>query len=121
LFKDAVKAVTCRAKKDDEDEPQPRRRGETDKGFVAACRAILQRAAVKTGAAAARGSYAALRVAKAEPKAAPEVVAPATYARVGLSLSNTLDWQALWQDNANNDQWHDDNFSARQDQYFPQP
>jgi hypothetical protein len=113
LFKDAVKAVTRR----DEDEPPPqtrRRSGETDKGFVAACRTMLRRAA-KTGAAA-RGRFATLQPAKAEPEAASNA-----YTGTGLYLADTLDWLSLWQDNANNEQGLDDNFSAQQDHYLPQP
>jgi len=43
LFRDAVKALTRR---DDDDEPPPprHRRGETDKGFVLAAKAMFRRA-----------------------------------------------------------------------------
>jgi hypothetical protein len=36
-------------------------------------------------------------------------------------LSDTLDWLNLWQDNAAHDHWLDDDFSAKQDQNYPQP
>jgi len=117
LFRAAVKAVTCR-----EENPQPkprRRRGETDKGFVATCRAMMRRAA-KTGAAVARGRYAGLQ--EAQEAIAPEPITTAdAYASARLYLSDTLDWLNLWQDNADNDHWHDDEFSAKQDQNFLQP
>ena len=126
LFRAAVKAVTHRA----EDEPPPparRRGGETGKGFVRAWRAVLHRAAMKTGAAA-RGRYAALRLAKADlstealAKVEPEAFTPAdAYARTGMYLSDTLDWLNLWQDNANNEPWSDCDFNAKQDHDFPQP
>jgi hypothetical protein len=110
-----LKAVTRRS----EDEPKPearRRSGETEKGFVAACRAVLHRVA-KTGAAA-RGRFTGLRPAKAE----PEGFAPAdAYACGGMYLADTLAWLNLWQDNANNEQWSDSDFSAKQDRDLPQP
>ena len=107
--------------------PQPKlrrqRSGETDKGAVAPWQTMLHRFA-KTGAVA-RGRYAALQPV---PEAAePEFVAPAsTYDRVALYLSDTLDWLNLWQDNAGHDHWLDDHsldgdFSAEQNQTFPQP
>ena len=98
-----------------EDAPQPvrRRRGETDKGFAAACRAMLRRTP-KTGAVA-RGRFAGLRYAQ-------EAIAPSdAYARARMYLSDTLDWLNLWQDNADNDHWHDGEFSATFEDYFPQP
>jgi hypothetical protein len=111
----AAKALVCRST---DDEPQPqerRRRGETDKGAVAPFRTMLRRLA-KTGAAAARGRYAALQPA---PQKAAEPAS--SYGRVALYLSNTLDWLNLWQDNADNDYWIEDDFSAKQDQNVPQP
>jgi hypothetical protein len=124
VFKNAVKALFTRRAEDDEPQQQPRRRsGETDKA--------LGRHDLRAYRAAERGQprrrydglkAAKLRPAKAEPKAAPKVVAPAdANGSAFLSLSDTLDWQALWQANANIEQWHDDDFSAKQDQYFPQP
>lgn len=55
-------------------------------------------------------------------KAEPEAVAFATdpYAGATVSLSTTLDWLNMWQANAES-QWIDEDFSAKQDQYFPQP
>lgn len=79
---------------------------------------VLHSAVMKTGAAA-RGRFAALRPAKVAPEAVATAADP--YAAATAYLSDTLDWLNLWQDNANNDQWHDGNFSAKQDQYFPQP
>jgi hypothetical protein len=134
LFKTAAKAL---ARSDNEDvQQQPRRKsGETDKALgrhdLRAYRAAERGQpggrydgvkAAKQAGAAARGRFAKLRPAKAEPKAAPEPLSAAadTYARACLSLSNTLDWQALWQANANND-WQAGDFSATQDQFFPQP
>ena len=122
LFKAAVKAVTQR-----EEAPQPetrRRAGEKDgRGFARVNYDHRYR-----NKPSARGRFAKLRPAKAtadktaDRKAAPKVVAPAAaYASTRLYLSNTLDWLNLWQDNANNEQWHDADFSAKQDQYFPQP
>jgi len=125
----AIKALFSAAKAllwpKDEDEPKPearRRRGETDKGFAAACRTMLRRAA-RTGAVA-RGRYAGLRpVRKAQEAKAPDSIAPGdAYARARMYLADTLDWLNLWQDNAeNNDHWYGDEFSAKQDQEFPQP
>jgi hypothetical protein len=126
----AAKAVLRRAaKEDDEDEPQRRRSsGETDKG--------LGRVDVRAYRAAERGQpggrYDGLKEAgkqigaaarSAEPKAAPKpLVAPAdTYARVCLSLADNLDWLNMWEANANNEQWHTADFSAKQDQFSPQP
>ncbi|MGD0108359.1 MAG: hypothetical protein ABSC06_30620 [Rhodopila sp.] len=103
---------------DDEDKPQPRRKsGDTDKGLKAAWRTVLHRATTKTGAVA-RGRYATLRPAKAE----PEAFAPAdACAGTGMYLSDTLEWLNLWQYNANNEQWSGSDFNAKQDQDFPQP
>ena len=115
LFRAAVNVVTRRV-----EDPQPqarRRRGETDKGFVAACRAMLRRVA-RTGATA-RGHDAALRPA---PKVREAIALTSAYARAPLYLSDTLDWLNLWQDNAGyDDHWIDDDFSAKQDENFPQP
>jgi hypothetical protein len=69
------------------------------------------------GNPAARGRFAALRPAKMEKTA----LAADPYAAARAYLADTLDWLNLWRDNANNDQWHDDDFSAKQDRYFPQP
>jgi hypothetical protein len=115
MFRAAIKIITRRD--DDERQPAARRRsGETDKGFVAACRTMLRRAA-KTGATA-RGRFAALRTANTE----PEAVTPAdAYASTGMYLADTLEWLNLWQDNTNNEQWFDSDFNAKQDHDFPQP
>jgi hypothetical protein len=128
----AAKAVLRRAAKeeDDEDEPQPRRRiGETDKAVgrvdVRAYRAAErgQPGGRYDGLKAKAGKQTSAAARSAEPKAAPEpLVAPAdTYARACLSLADNLDWLNMWGANANNEQWHNDDFSAKQDQFFPQP
>lgn len=116
LFRAAAKTITRRD--EEEKPPQPRRRsGETDKGFVAVWRTMQYRAASKIGAAA-RGRYAALRPAKAE----PEAFAPAdAYTGAGMYLADTLEWLNLWQDNASNEQWPDGDFNAKQDHSSPQP
>ena len=78
---------------------------------------MLRRVA-RTGATA-RGCYAALRSA---PKAREAIAPTSAYARAPLYLSDTLDWLNLWQDNAGyDDHWIDDDFSAKQDENFPQP
>ncbi len=119
LFRAAVAAVTRRSP-NPQPKPKPRRQrsGETDKGAVAPWQTVLRRFA-KTGAAA-RGRYAALQPVQ---EAAEPV---STYDRVALYLSDTLDWFNLWQDNAGYDHWLDDpsldgDFSANQNQSFPQP
>jgi hypothetical protein len=65
----------------------------------------------------ARGRYAALRPAKAE----KATFAADPYAGACAYLSDTLDWLNLWQDNADNGHWHDDDFNAKQERHFPQP
>jgi hypothetical protein len=118
LFRAAVNALLCRST-GDAPQPQRRRRGETGKAAAAPFGAILHRLA-KTGAAAARGRYAALQPA---PRAAQERVTPAAsaYDRVALYLADTLDWLTLWQDNAGHDHWLDEGFDTEQNQNFPQP
>jgi hypothetical protein len=77
---------------------------------------LLHRLA-RTGAAA-RGRYAALQPARE----AQEATEPADAdVRAAMSLSDTLDWLNLWHDNGDNDHWYEDEFSAKQDQNFPQP
>jgi len=93
LFRAAVKAVTRRA---EEPAPEPRRRrsGETGKAFASAAKSALRRAVrIPANACATAAVY----------------------------LADTLDWLNLWQDNAANDPWLDDDFSAKQDRNFPQP
>ena len=89
-----------------EDAPQParRRRGETGKGFVAACRSILRRA--KRHEVSTIGGNASF----------VDVCAEA-----GVFLSDTLDPLNPWQDSADNDHWQEEDFSARYWDYFPQP
>ena len=109
LFRAAVKAITG-----NNDEPQPaarRRKGETEGDLP---KPVVRPAVAD--APAARGRYAALQPAKAEQAAfAGDPYAGAWY------LSDTLDWLNLWQDNADNGHWHDDDFNAKQERYFPQP
>ena len=110
LFKAAIKAITHR----DDDAPQPskRRRGEKEGGGPLLMRLFVRPA----GRPAARGRYAKLQAgAAAQNSGASEQEAQAAL----LYLANTLDWLKLWQDNA--DHWPDDDFSAKQDRYFPQP
>jgi hypothetical protein len=112
LFRAAVAAVTRRSPNP---QPKPRRQrsGETDKGAVAPWQTMMHRL-VKTGAVA-RGRYAVLQPTQ-------EVEEPASaYDRVALYLSDTLDWFNLWQDNAGYDHSLDGEFSANQNQTFPQP
>jgi hypothetical protein len=70
------------------------------------------------GKPAARGRYATLPPAKVE---AAAFASADPYAGAGMYLADTLDWLNLWQDNADNDHWFADDFSAKQDRYFPQP
>ncbi len=106
LFKAAIKAITGR----DDDAPQPearkRRSGEKEGSGP-----LLRRLAARfAGRPAARGRYARLRK------------GPVQADKAALHLSDTLDWLTLWQENAaNNEQWIQDNFNAKQDQHFPQP
>jgi hypothetical protein len=138
LFRAAAKAVTRR----DPDAPKPearkRRGGGTDSRVL-----FLRRRPHHVTEPAARGCYARLAVPTAEP--ANEFVRAANilcsiaqdiadmftdlnerlaevFHGKGLYLSdNTLDWLNLWQDNANNEQWQNEDFGAKQDNYFPQP
>jgi hypothetical protein len=92
LFGAAKDLMCC---KDEAASPSSRRRrGETDKGFVAACRTMLRRAA----------------------RPDSDLCASAA-----LYLSDTLDWLNLWQDNADNDHWQENEFSATYWDNFPQP
>jgi hypothetical protein len=106
----AAKVLLC-----PKDEPKPqarRRRGETGKdGFALAWRRMLRRAA--RADPVARGRYAGLRAEGARTRAD-------VYASVAMYLSDTLDWLNLWQDNGNNENWLDDEFSAKLNQNFPQ-
>jgi hypothetical protein len=111
LFRMVAKVLADKA-----DEPRPgaarRRRGETDGGLL---KPIVSQPAV-AGRPAARGRYAALQPARTESEAS--LCADDPYAAATAYLSDTLAWL---QQNADNDQWHDDDFSAKQEQYFPQP
>lgn len=111
LFRLVAKVLADKA-----DEPRPgaarRRRGETDGGLL---KPIMSQPAL-AGRPAARGRYAALQPARIESEAS--LCADDPYAAATAYLSDTLAWL---QQNADNDQWHDDDFSAKQEQYFPQP
>jgi hypothetical protein len=116
----AAKALLCRK---DEDEPPPpaRRSGETEKGFIMAVRRRYDRlrethrAVTRGGSGKAFGEAAnAALLAAQMPEDLPHVGGG-----YGADLFDPA--SAYWQDNANNDQWHDGNFNAKQDQYFPQP
>jgi hypothetical protein len=110
LFRTAKLAVTRR----DPDAPQAtrRRRGEKEGGGPVIMRPVARPA----GRPAARGRYAMLRAGTA----APQSFAQGRHeAHALLYLADTLDWLKLWQDNA--EHWPDDDFSAKQDRYFPQP
>ncbi|MGE4046480.1 MAG: hypothetical protein AB7F35_16600 [Acetobacteraceae bacterium] len=52
---------------------------------------------------------------------AAEDAAACAHADAGLYLADTCAWLQAWQHNADEAQWHGDDFSATQDQYFPQP
>jgi hypothetical protein len=112
LFQAAYKAVTQR----DEDAPQPqkRRRGEKEGGgpIMVQAQPPSHHAA---GGPAARGRYATLRAGTT--KSAGQ--GRGHEANAALHLADTLDWLQLWQDN--NTHWPDDDFSAKQNLYFPQP
>lgn len=98
------------------DEPQPerrRRKGETEGG-------MRRPAAPLNPAPAARGRYVALRPLKAE-EPVQRIIMPASPTTATVYLADTLDWLNLWQANANHEQWPGDDFSAKQDHYFPQP
>lgn len=111
LFRTATVAIFRR----DPDAPQPtrRRRGEREGGGPVMMRPVARPA----GRPAARGRYAMLRAGAAAPEFAPGW----HEAQAGLYLADTVDWLKLWQDNANDEQWPDNDFSAKQDHYFPQP
>ena len=137
-FKSAAKAL---ARPDDEPQPEPEARKRRSGGSEGRLLAMRSRRLYVTKSAA-RGRYKRLAVPQFPPEdefartadllcSVPEGIANifADLARrlevviygKSLAFSDTLDWQNLWQDNANNAQWHDDDFSAKQDQYFPQP
>jgi hypothetical protein len=123
LFKNAVKAVT-RRQDGDEPPPKSRRSGETEKGFTRAVRRRrfdydllreTQRDVARSGTGKAFG--------EAAKEALLDAPIPEDFAGGGGYGGDLFDpASAYWQgNNANNDQWHDDDFSAKQDQYFPQP
>jgi hypothetical protein len=107
------KAVTRR----DDDAPQPqkrRRRGEKEGGGPIMVQA-LPLPARHVGRPAARGRYAMLGAGTAKFDGADSGHdAPAI-----LHLADTIEWLQLWQDNT--DLWSEDDFSAKQNRYFPQP
>lgn len=99
----AAKNAICRK---DAPAPQPRRRrrGDTGKSFAAACRKMLRRAPKRQ--AKTIGGHAAF----------VDLCASA-----GVFLSDTLDWLTLGEDAATHDHWHEEEFSATFEDYFPQP
>lgn len=122
LFKDAVKAVTQR-----EEAPQPetrRRAGEKDgRGFARVNDDHRYR-----NKPSARGHYAALRsvrttaakVRRKFSRAADDATAPDIAEEVFNSITG-FDLVTMWQQNANAGQYLDQDLSASQDRYFPQP
>jgi hypothetical protein len=121
LFKTAVKAVTRRA--EDEPPPKPRRSGETEKGFIKA----IRRRQDFDGLRETHRAVARRGTSKAFDEAAKEALLDAPiredFAGGGGYGGDLFDpASAYWHgNNANNDQWQNEDFSAKQDQYFPQP
>jgi hypothetical protein len=111
-------------------EPQPqerRRKGETDKGAIAPFRTMLRRLA-KTGAAVARGRYAALQPAQqagASASIAPEPITSAdAYAAATASTATTFEWlMNMWDANSGMEVNGalDDSLHTQQNHYYPQP
>jgi hypothetical protein len=117
----AAKALLCRK---DEDEPPPpaRRSGETEKGFIVAVRRRCYDRLRETHRAVTRGgSGKAFGEAANAALLAAQMPEDLSHAGGGYGADLFDPASAYWQDNANNDQWHDGDFSAKQDQYFPQP
>jgi hypothetical protein len=124
LFKAAVKAVTQR-----EEAPQPEtRRGAGEKDGRGFARVNYDHCSRNSGKPSARGHYAALRVvrrtaAKVRRKfsrAANDATEPDIAEEVFNSITG-FDLVTMWQQNANAGQYLDQDFSASQDRYFPQP
>jgi hypothetical protein len=115
LFRAAASAVTRRSPNP---QPVPRRQrsGDTDKSSVAPWRTMSNRMA-KTGAATARGRYAALQPAR-EPEPA------AAYAAATVYAATTFEWlMNLWDANSGIDNTGglDDSFDTQQNHSYPQP
>ena len=112
LFQAAAKACGAR---DDEQELKARKRrsGEKESGAPIRLRAAL----ASHTKIAARGRYAILQPAKAEP--ATLVADP--YAGAGLYLADTLGWLQFWDNNVADEQRLDDGFNCKQNLDFPQP
>jgi hypothetical protein len=121
LFKNAVKAVTRR----DEDEPLPksRRSGETEKGFVMAVRRRQDFDPLrKTHRAVARGGTSKAFGAAAKEALLDDVLILDDAAGGGFGANLFDPASAYWQgNNAHNEQWQNEDFGAKQDNYFPQP
>jgi hypothetical protein len=86
---------------------------------------VLRRFA-KTGAATARGRYAALRpVRDAQEAIAPEPITSAdAYEAATVSTATTLEWlMNLWEANSSMEDSGglDDSFDTQQNHYYPQP
>jgi hypothetical protein len=121
LFTDAAKAIT----RPNEYKPPPARRGgETEKGFIRAVRRSYDRLR-ETHRAVAYDRAGKASGDEAAEKALLEAQMPDDwfYAGGGYYGEDLFDpASAYWQgNNANDNQWYDEDFSARRDQYFPQP
>jgi hypothetical protein len=89
-----------------------RRRGEKEGGGPIMVRPPMRRA----DRPAARGRYARLRAGAAAQRS---TAGEGRDVQAALYLADTLDWLQFWQDNTGH--WPDDDFSAKQDRFFPQP
>jgi hypothetical protein len=119
VFRAAVKVITRR----NEDEPPPparRRSGETDKGFVPAWRATLQRAGSQPQRAGIDTGKAFGEAAKAALQRVTRIPAHA-YAAAVAYLGDMLGIDPYWPPDAGIDDAIDESFDSQQDQYFPQP
>ncbi len=124
MFKNAVKAVTRRT--EDEPPPQTRRSGETEKGFIKAVRRRCDfdplrethRAVARDGTSKAFG--------EAAKEALLDAPIPDGFCHAGSFGANLFvdPTSAYWQGNnmrITTSQWQNADFSAKQDQFFPQP
>jgi hypothetical protein len=122
LFRDAAKAIT----RANEDKPPPpaRRRGEAEKGFIMAVRRRYDRLRETHRAVTRGGSGSGRAFGEAANAALLAAQMPEDLSHAGGGYGDHLfdPASAYWQGNyVNNDQWHSEDFSAKQDQYFPQP
>jgi hypothetical protein len=108
----------------DEDAPQARRRsGETEKGFVMAVRRRQDFDPLRqTHRAVARDSAGKAFGEAAKEALLDDVLIPDDAAGGGFGANLFDPASAYWQgNNANNEQWQNEDFGAKQDNYFPQP